>query len=116
MQEGSDVFSIKTVIPVCESFGFSEEILKKTSGLALPQLVFSHWEVLPIDPYWIPTTQEEYLHYGDKADNENIARRYMNQVRRERDSSSKRKSSCTPKSKELSVEINELFKSYATYL
>ncbi|GAV07633.1 hypothetical protein RvY_17448 [Ramazzottius varieornatus] len=82
MQEGSDVFNIKTVIPVCESFGFSEEILKKTSGLALPQLVFSHWEVLPIDPYWIPTTQEEYLHYGDKADNENIARRYMNQVRK----------------------------------
>lgn len=82
MQEGSDTFNITTLMPVCESFGFAEEIRKKTSGLALPQLVFSHWEVLDIDPFWIPTTEEEYTHYGDKADAENIARRYMNQVRK----------------------------------
>ena len=30
---------------VVESFWFSEDIRKKTSGLASPQLVFSHWEV-----------------------------------------------------------------------
>lgn len=45
MREGSTIFSIQAVVPVAESFGFSEEIRKKTSGLASPQLVFSHWEV-----------------------------------------------------------------------
>ena len=45
MREGSTVFSIKAVVPVAESFGFAEEVRKKTSGLASPQLVFSHWEV-----------------------------------------------------------------------
>ena len=44
--------------------------------------MLSHWEVLEVDPFWIPTTEEEYTHYGDKADAENIARRYMNQVRK----------------------------------
>lgn len=45
MKEGSDVFIIKAQMPVAESFGFAEEIRKRTSGLASPQLVFSHWEV-----------------------------------------------------------------------
>ena len=45
MREGSTVFSVQAVVPVAESFGFAEEVRKKTSGLASPQLVFSHWEV-----------------------------------------------------------------------
>ena len=45
MREGSSVFSVQAVVPVAESFGFAEEVRKKTSGLASPQLVFSHWEV-----------------------------------------------------------------------
>ena len=30
----------------------------------------------------MPTTDEEYAHYGEKADSENIARRHMNTVRK----------------------------------
>ena len=45
MKEGSAVFSVQALVPVAESFGFAEEVRKKTSGLASPQLVFSHWEV-----------------------------------------------------------------------
>ena len=45
MKEGTDIFNITSALPVAESFGFCEEIRKKTSGLASPQLVFSHWEV-----------------------------------------------------------------------
>lgn len=45
MKEGTDMFIIKAVVPVAESFGFADEIRKRTSGLASPQLVFSHWEV-----------------------------------------------------------------------
>jgi ribosome assembly protein 1 len=82
MMEGSQTFVITAVLPVAESFAFAPEIRKQTSGLAMPQLVFSHWEVLPIDPFWEPRTEEEYSLYGEKADSENRARRYMNAVRR----------------------------------
>ncbi|XP_028407033.1 elongation factor-like GTPase 1 isoform X2 [Dendronephthya gigantea] len=82
MKEGSDVFIVNAVLPVAESFGFTEEIRKRTSGLARPLLQFTHWEVIDLDPYWVPTTEEEYLHFGDKADSENQAMKYMNSVRR----------------------------------
>lgn len=82
MKEGSQIFNIVATLPVVESFGFAEDIRKKTSGLASPQLVFSHWEVLDIDPFWVPTTEEEYLHYGEKGDSENKAQQYMNAVRK----------------------------------
>ncbi|XP_027138710.1 elongation factor-like GTPase 1 [Larimichthys crocea] len=82
MKEGTDMFIIKAVLPVAESFGFADEIRKRTSGLASPQLVFSHWEVITSDPYWVPTTEEEYLHFGEKADSANQALKYMNAVRR----------------------------------
>ena len=45
MKEGSDVFIVNAVLPVAESFGFTEEIRKRTSGLARPLLQFTHWEV-----------------------------------------------------------------------
>ncbi|XP_073320449.1 elongation factor-like GTPase 1 [Pagrus major] len=82
MKEGTDMFIIKAILPVAESFGFADEIRKRTSGLASPQLVFSHWEVISSDPFWVPTTEEEYLHFGEKADSANQALKYMNAVRR----------------------------------
>uniref|UniRef100_A0A673GKC1 Elongation factor-like 1 n=1 Tax=Sinocyclocheilus rhinocerous TaxID=307959 RepID=A0A673GKC1_9TELE len=82
MKEGTDMFIIKAVLPVAESFGFADEIRKRTSGLASPQLVFSHWEVISSDPFWVPTTEEEYLHFGEKADSTNQTLKYMNAVRR----------------------------------
>ena len=45
MREGSQIFNIIATLPVVESFGFADDIRKKTSGLASPQLIFSHWEV-----------------------------------------------------------------------
>ena len=93
MIEGSAMFIIEAVIPVAESFGFAEDMRRRTSGLASPQLVFSHWEVvlysvlhlytyychiskvIPNDPFWVPSTEEELLHFGEKADSENQARK-----------------------------------------
>ena len=43
--EGSQTFAVSAVLPVVESFDFVEEMRKQTSGLARPQLLFSHWEV-----------------------------------------------------------------------
>ena len=45
VKEGIVLFNVRATLPVAESFGFAEETRKKTSGLASPQLVFSHWEV-----------------------------------------------------------------------
>lgn len=39
-------------------------------------------QVIPSDPFWVPTTEEEYLHFGEKADSENQARKYMDAVRK----------------------------------
>ncbi|XP_077988979.1 elongation factor-like GTPase 1 [Glandiceps talaboti] len=82
MREGSAVFMVKALLPVAESFGFAEDIRKRTSGQASPQLFFSHWEVVSSDPFWVPSTDEELLHFGEKADSENQARRYVDSVRR----------------------------------
>ncbi|KAK3601070.1 hypothetical protein CHS0354_029297 [Potamilus streckersoni] len=82
LREGSQMFNIKAFLPVVESFGLAETIRKKTSGLASPQLVFSHWELMDMDPFWVPTTEEEIMHYGEKADSENRARHYMNSIRK----------------------------------
>ncbi len=41
MKEGTSFFSIRALLPVVESFGFADEIRKRTSGAASPQLIFS---------------------------------------------------------------------------
>ncbi|KAL5234306.1 hypothetical protein ACI65C_001716 [Semiaphis heraclei] len=83
MAHGSaSTFNITALLPVIESFSFSAEIRKQTSGLASPQLVFSHWEVIDIDPFWVPNTDEELELFGEKADSGNRALNYMNAVRK----------------------------------
>jgi len=82
LQEGSASFFVTAILPVVESFDFANEVRSKTSGLANPQLVFSHWEVISDDPYWEPRTEEELLFFGEKGDSEIRARKYMNAVRR----------------------------------
>lgn len=42
---------IKAHLPVAESFGFAEYLRDMTSGRAIPQFVFSHWETILSDPY-----------------------------------------------------------------
>lgn len=38
-------FRVLATLPVPESFQLARELRTQTSGLAIPQLVFSHWEV-----------------------------------------------------------------------
>ncbi|EJD40898.1 P-loop containing nucleoside triphosphate hydrolase protein [Auricularia subglabra TFB-10046 SS5] len=81
IKEGTSFFTVRALLPVVESFGFAEDIRKKTSGAASPQLVFSGYELLDEDPFWVPTTEEELEDLGEKADRANIARGYMDAVR-----------------------------------
>ena len=40
------------------------------------ECVWVFWfQVIPNDPFWVPSSEEELLHFGEKADSENLARR-----------------------------------------
>ncbi|KAF8630859.1 hypothetical protein AX17_005218 [Amanita inopinata Kibby_2008] len=81
MKEGTSFFNVTALLPVVESFGFADDIRKRTSGAASPQLIFSGYELLDLDPFWVPTTEEELEDLGEKADRSNIAKGYMDAVR-----------------------------------
>ncbi|KAJ7935458.1 P-loop containing nucleoside triphosphate hydrolase protein [Mycena leptocephala] len=81
MKEGTSFFTVSALLPVVESFGLAIEILKRTSGAASPQLIFSGYEMLDQDPFWVPTTEEELEDLGEKADRSNVAKGYMDAVR-----------------------------------
>ena len=104
MKEGTSFFTIRAMLPVVESFGFADgpcivspltssiactdlggnfvEIRKRTSGAASPQLIFSGFETLDQDPFWLPSTIEELEDLGEKADRANVAKGYVDGVRR----------------------------------
>ncbi|KAG5959065.1 hypothetical protein E4U58_005102 [Claviceps cyperi] len=84
MKEGTPFFTIQAVLPVAESFGFADEMRKRTSGAAQPQLVFAGFEVLDQDPFWVPFTEDDLEDLGELADKENVAKRYMDGVRRKK--------------------------------
>jgi ribosome assembly protein 1 len=81
MREGSPFFTISATLSVIESFGFAEEIRKRTSGAASPQLIFAGYEVLDQDPFWVPQTEEELEDFGETAERENIAKKYVDGIR-----------------------------------
>ncbi len=74
MVEGTDLISIEATLPQSESFGLTGELMKKSSGeVTAPELVFSHWEMLEEDPFWIPTSLEEREDYGEIVMNGDIS-------------------------------------------
>ena len=86
MVDGTSLFLIDALIPVVEAYGIADELRKKTSGsVSSPQLVFSHWEILDIDPFFKKTTEDELEAEGEtvQADRDNnLAYRLMTNVRR----------------------------------
>jgi ribosome assembly protein 1 len=89
MVDGTDLIQVTATIPQAESFGLAPELMKKSSGeVTAPELVFSHWEVLNEDPFWIPTTDEEREDYGQNLQTgdsstglDNNALKYIRMVR-----------------------------------
>lgn len=83
MREGSAMFLVHAYMPVAESFGFADELRRKTSGAASPLLVLSHWEALSQDPFFVPKTEEELEEFGDGSNvPPNTARKLIDAVRR----------------------------------
>lgn len=81
--EGTTFFILIVILPVIESFGFTQELLKKTSGSATaPQLFFSHWEIINEDPFWKATTTEELEDLGETINEVNLPRQMIDNVRK----------------------------------
>ena len=89
MVDGTDLIQVTATIPQAESFGLAPTLMKKSSGeVTAPELVFSHWEVLDDDPFWVPTTEEEREDYGQNLTTgdsstglDNNALKYIRMVR-----------------------------------
>ncbi|CAH0478089.1 unnamed protein product [Peronospora belbahrii] len=61
----------------------SDDLLTQTSGAASnPQLVFSHWSIIDMDPFFQPQTEEEREDYGERVYEHNYVRRYIEAVRK----------------------------------
>jgi ribosome assembly protein 1 len=45
-------------------------------------MYIDRYEILDQDPFWVPTTEEELEDLGEKADRANVARQYMDGVRK----------------------------------
>ena len=81
--EGTPYFTIEAKLPVAESFGVSDEIRKRTTGLGQPMLQFIGFEMLDdVDPFWVPKTEVELEDLGEWGDKDNVAKRYVDQVRK----------------------------------
>jgi len=44
---GTPLVQVKAYLPVLESFGFTQQLRANTSGQAFPQMIFSHWQLVP---------------------------------------------------------------------
>jgi ribosome assembly protein 1 len=83
LSERTNLYSISSLLALRESFGFADEIRKRTSGAASVEISFRGFENLEDeDPYWVPRTEEELEDLGDTADRENRARALVDEVRR----------------------------------
>jgi ribosome assembly protein 1 len=53
------------------------------SGGASAALLFDHWKILDVDPFFVPTTDEELEEHGEiVGEGTNIARLYIDSVRK----------------------------------
>ena len=84
LREGSDMFIVHTYLPVEASFGLADELRGKCSGAASCSMLFSHWERLDVDPFFVPKTEEEREEFGEEANLEftNLARKLIYAVRK----------------------------------
>jgi ribosome assembly protein 1 len=89
MVDGTDLLLIEATLPHAESFGLAPELFRTSSGeVTAPELIFSHWELLDQDPFWVPSTLEEREDFGEILQSgdvstglDNTALKYIRKVR-----------------------------------
>ena len=56
LHEFSNIFIIKALLPIIESFKFCFQILDRTQGTVNAQLNFDTWKIYSEDPFFTPLT------------------------------------------------------------
>ena len=83
--EGTSLFSIEARLPVAETMGLADDLRRQTSGaISSPQLVFDRWQMLDVDPFFTPKTEEEREDFGEQvfeSQGKNVAKNYINLTR-----------------------------------
>lgn len=77
--------AVHAYLPAEASFGFVDELRRRSSGAASASLMLSHWERLELDPFFAPTTEEEREEFGEEGQGvgaANLAKRLIDSVRR----------------------------------
>lgn len=85
LREGSGLFTILAYMPTASSFGFADELRRRSSGAAAASLLLSHWQRVPVDPFYVPTTEEEREEWGEEGQGvgaANLAKHLIGAVRR----------------------------------
>ena len=70
--DGTGFFTVKSLLPVIESFGFADDLRSRTSGLAIPQLLFHGFEIFDQDPFKIPTSKQDEDSDGSEDEDSNV--------------------------------------------
>lgn len=66
MVDGTQLLLIEALLPQAEAFGLTQELLLRSSGnVTAPEMIFSHYEILDEDPFWIPSSLEEREDFGE---------------------------------------------------
>lgn len=86
IQDGTNYFLMDALIPLVEGFVFTDQIRKKSAGIAYPQLVFHGFEVnVANDPFFLPKTIEDIEDLGSgEGMEDNIAKKLIEKVRKQK--------------------------------
>jgi len=84
-REGGGVFSVHAHLPAQGALGLADDLRARSSGAASASLLLSHWERLPVDPFFAPKTEVEREELGEEGQGggggPNLARRLVDAVR-----------------------------------
>ena len=73
---GTPLLKIEALLPVCESFGFTNTLRKNTQGKAFPSMSFSHWSIIEQNPFEEPSSKD-----NNNNNNKNRARDVVLSIR-----------------------------------
>jgi ribosome assembly protein 1 len=78
------VITLRALLPVRESFGLYQEMIAECSGAASIQLKLHGWNLLNIDPFYVPKSNADLEDYGENvaSSGTNLARELLDEARR----------------------------------
>eukprot|EP01108_Squamamoeba_japonica_P003164 TRINITY_DN2606_c0_g2_i1.p2 TRINITY_DN2606_c0_g2~~TRINITY_DN2606_c0_g2_i1.p2 ORF type:complete len:205 (-),score=67.81 TRINITY_DN2606_c0_g2_i1:6-620(-) len=84
LDQGTPLFAVQARLPVVESFGFAEALLRKTGGAASVSMLFDSYADVPADPRYRPRTAAQMAEHASGSSDipPETARELVDAVRR----------------------------------